>query len=94
MLGNRTLSRHELRDGHCAKTVQGEANFSTPDINVTDTPVAPPLKTTMLWSRFCNSSELNAICDEYFTHNNVTQIKGIPGLASGVITGVTCFWLQ
>uniref|UniRef100_A0A8B9LPE8 Solute carrier family 12 member 6 n=1 Tax=Astyanax mexicanus TaxID=7994 RepID=A0A8B9LPE8_ASTMX len=43
-------------------------------------------KTTSLWTRFCNSSELNAVCDEYFTHSNVTQIQGIPGLASGVIT--------
>uniref|UniRef100_A0AAR2KL05 Solute carrier family 12 member 6 n=1 Tax=Pygocentrus nattereri TaxID=42514 RepID=A0AAR2KL05_PYGNA len=43
-------------------------------------------KTTVLWMRFCNSSELNAVCDDYFAHNNVTEIKGIPGLASGVIT--------
>uniref|UniRef100_A0A4W4EKK2 Solute carrier family 12 member 6 n=1 Tax=Electrophorus electricus TaxID=8005 RepID=A0A4W4EKK2_ELEEL len=42
-------------------------------------------KTTILWQQFCNSSEMNAICDEYFAHNNVTQIEGIPGLASGVI---------
>uniref|UniRef100_A0A4W4EEP0 Solute carrier family 12 member 6 n=1 Tax=Electrophorus electricus TaxID=8005 RepID=A0A4W4EEP0_ELEEL len=41
--------------------------------------------TTILWQQFCNSSEMNAICDEYFAHNNVTQIEGIPGLASGVI---------
>uniref|UniRef100_A0A8B9LP69 Solute carrier family 12 member 6 n=1 Tax=Astyanax mexicanus TaxID=7994 RepID=A0A8B9LP69_ASTMX len=70
MLGNRSLSQHELRDGHCAKTVLVLRE--------------PP--TTSLWTRFCNSSELNAVCDEYFTHSNVTQIQGIPGLASGVIT--------
>ncbi|XP_070583223.1 solute carrier family 12 member 6 isoform X2 [Erythrolamprus reginae] len=41
---------------------------------------------TFLWTRFCNhSSLLNASCDEYFQHNNVTAIQGIPGLASGVI---------
>ncbi|XP_040082925.1 solute carrier family 12 member 6 isoform X1 [Oryx dammah] len=40
-----------------------------------------------LWGFFCNSSQLfNATCDEYFVHNNVTSIQGIPGLASGVIT--------
>uniref|UniRef100_A0A4X1UUC2 Solute carrier family 12 member 6 n=2 Tax=Sus scrofa TaxID=9823 RepID=A0A4X1UUC2_PIG len=40
-----------------------------------------------LWGFFCNSSHFfNATCDEYFIHNNVTSIQGIPGLASGVIT--------
>ncbi|XP_029808485.1 solute carrier family 12 member 6 isoform X3 [Suricata suricatta] len=40
-----------------------------------------------LWGFFCNSSQFfNATCDEYFVHNNVTSIQGIPGLASGVIT--------
>uniref|UniRef100_A0A8C7A9E7 Solute carrier family 12 member 6 n=1 Tax=Neovison vison TaxID=452646 RepID=A0A8C7A9E7_NEOVI len=40
-----------------------------------------------LWGFFCNSSQFfNATCDEYFIHNNVTSIQGIPGLASGVIT--------
>ncbi|XP_023608654.1 solute carrier family 12 member 6 isoform X2 [Myotis lucifugus] len=39
-----------------------------------------------LWGFFCNSSQFfNATCDEYFIHNNVTSIQGIPGLASGVI---------
>lgn len=41
-----------------------------------------------LWGFFCNSSQFfNATCDEYFVHNNVTSIQGIPGLASGIITG-------
>lgn len=41
-----------------------------------------------LWGFFCNSSQFfNATCDEYFIHNNVTSIQGIPGLASGVIKG-------
>uniref|UniRef100_A0A2K5DX46 Solute carrier family 12 member 6 n=1 Tax=Aotus nancymaae TaxID=37293 RepID=A0A2K5DX46_AOTNA len=40
-----------------------------------------------LWRFFCNSSQFfNATCDEYFVHNNVTSIQGIPGLASGIIT--------
>uniref|UniRef100_A0A8C5UNF4 Solute carrier family 12 member 6 n=1 Tax=Microcebus murinus TaxID=30608 RepID=A0A8C5UNF4_MICMU len=40
-----------------------------------------------LWGFFCNSSQFfNATCDEYFVHNNVTSIQGIPGLASGIIT--------
>lgn len=43
--------------------------------------------TTDLWMQFCTSSLLNATCDEYFVQNNLTEIKGIPGLLSGVITG-------
>uniref|UniRef100_A0A8C0GSI1 Solute carrier family 12 member 6 n=1 Tax=Chelonoidis abingdonii TaxID=106734 RepID=A0A8C0GSI1_CHEAB len=55
----------------CAKT-QELGNFTVP---------------TQLWGLFCNSSkQLNATCDEYFAHNNVTSIQGIPGLASGIIT--------
>ncbi|KAI4898138.1 hypothetical protein NFI96_015401 [Prochilodus magdalenae] len=42
--------------------------------------------TTKLWALFCQSSDLNATCDEYFTLNNVTEIPGIPGLTSGVIS--------
>ncbi|XP_075875744.1 solute carrier family 12 member 7-like isoform X2 [Nelusetta ayraudi] len=41
--------------------------------------------TTELWSIFCNSSHLNATCDEYFEVNNVTEMPAIPGLLSGVI---------
>ncbi|XP_044278282.1 solute carrier family 12 member 6 isoform X2 [Varanus komodoensis] len=41
---------------------------------------------TRLWEYFCNNSKhLNASCDDYFQHNNVTVIQGIPGLASGII---------
>ncbi|XP_056593859.1 solute carrier family 12 member 7 isoform X3 [Triplophysa dalaica] len=42
--------------------------------------------TTKLWSLFCEGPELNASCNEYFTLNNVTEIPGIPGLTSGVIS--------
>ncbi|XP_077364783.1 solute carrier family 12 member 7 isoform X2 [Festucalex cinctus] len=42
--------------------------------------------TTQLWKLFCNGPEFNSTCDEYFLNNNVTQIQGIPGLTSGVIT--------
>uniref|UniRef100_A0A8B9LK37 Solute carrier family 12 member 7b n=1 Tax=Astyanax mexicanus TaxID=7994 RepID=A0A8B9LK37_ASTMX len=42
--------------------------------------------TTKLWSLFCDSPELNSTCNEYFTLNNVTEIPGIPGLTSGVIS--------
>uniref|UniRef100_I3N5M9 Solute carrier family 12 member 7 n=1 Tax=Ictidomys tridecemlineatus TaxID=43179 RepID=I3N5M9_ICTTR len=41
--------------------------------------------TTALWSLFCNSSSPGASCDEYFVQNNVTEIQGIPGVASGVL---------
>lgn len=40
-----------------------------------------------LWELFCTSRFLNATCDEYFTMNNVTEIEGIPGAASGLIQG-------
>ncbi|XP_045719872.1 solute carrier family 12 member 7 isoform X1 [Mirounga angustirostris] len=40
---------------------------------------------TALWGIFCNSSMPNATCDEYFAQNNVTEIQGIPGVASGVL---------
>lgn len=43
--------------------------------------------TTALWKLFCDSPELNATCNEYFSNNNVTLMQGIPGLTSGVISG-------
>lgn len=44
--------------------------------------------TTQLWGLFCSSRFLNATCDEYFAQNNVTEIQGIPGAASGLIKGL------
>nr|XP_033485350.1 solute carrier family 12 member 5b isoform X1 [Epinephelus lanceolatus] len=41
--------------------------------------------TTKLWRSFCDSDNLNATCDEYFTNNNVTEIQGIPGVTSGIL---------
>ncbi|KAJ8272774.1 hypothetical protein GJAV_G00093280 [Gymnothorax javanicus] len=41
---------------------------------------------TALWGLFCSSKSLNASCDPYFNDNNVTEIQGIPGLLSGVIS--------
>ncbi|NWZ66706.1 S12A7 protein, partial [Acrocephalus arundinaceus] len=43
-------------------------------------------KTTPLWRLFCDSSSLNATCDDYFSLNNVTEIQGIPGIMSGVLS--------
>ena len=43
--------------------------------------------TTKLWRTFCDSENLNATCDEYFTNNNVTVIQGIPGVRSGALAG-------
>lgn len=40
-----------------------------------------------LWGLFCNGSQPSATCDEYFIQNNVTEIQGIPGAASGVFLG-------
>uniref|UniRef100_A0A8D0A7F5 Solute carrier family 12 member 5b n=1 Tax=Sander lucioperca TaxID=283035 RepID=A0A8D0A7F5_SANLU len=41
--------------------------------------------TTKLWMSFCDSENLNATCDEYFTNNNVKEIQGIPGVTSGIL---------
>ncbi|XP_032872587.1 solute carrier family 12 member 7 isoform X2 [Amblyraja radiata] len=41
--------------------------------------------TSQLWKVFCQESSFNATCNEYFELNNVTQIQGIPGIASKVI---------
>ncbi|KAF5897082.1 solute carrier family 12 member 4, partial [Clarias magur] len=39
-----------------------------------------------LWNNFCSSENGSMFhCDEYFAQNNVTEIQGIPGLASGII---------
>ncbi|XP_017371424.1 solute carrier family 12 member 7 isoform X1 [Cebus imitator] len=40
--------------------------------------------TSALWGLFCNGSQTSATCDEYFAQNNITEIQGIPGAASGV----------
>ncbi|XP_048018933.1 solute carrier family 12 member 7 isoform X1 [Megalobrama amblycephala] len=42
---------------------------------------------TELWKHFCKGDfNVNASCDEYFTHNNLTEIEAVPGLLSGVIS--------
>ncbi|KAM4720919.1 solute carrier family 12 member 4 isoform 1-T1 [Rhinophrynus dorsalis] len=42
--------------------------------------------TTTLWDLFCTSSNFSTnLCDDYFIHNNVTEIAGIPGAASGIL---------
>ncbi|XP_048461945.1 solute carrier family 12 member 4 [Rhincodon typus] len=41
--------------------------------------------TTKLWDLFCTSKNQTDTCDEYFVQNNVTEIQGIPGVASGRI---------
>ncbi|XP_016103844.1 solute carrier family 12 member 4-like isoform X2 [Sinocyclocheilus grahami] len=41
---------------------------------------------SQLWKNFCSSENSSSThCDEYFLQNNVTEIQGIPGLASGII---------
>ncbi|XP_024144487.1 solute carrier family 12 member 6 isoform X1 [Oryzias melastigma] len=102
MLGNRTINGHYVKDNHCEKIFSApdenkgeipEGNFSLSFENSTMEPPPPPThtpaagnQTTDLWQHFCQSRDLNATCDEYFTNNHFSQIKGIPGLASGVIT--------
>nr|XP_006011095.1 PREDICTED: solute carrier family 12 member 4 [Latimeria chalumnae] len=39
-----------------------------------------------LWELFCNTRNLTIdTCDEYFVQNNVSEIQGIPGVASGLL---------
>uniref|UniRef100_A0A7N6AIR1 Solute carrier family 12 member 6 n=1 Tax=Anabas testudineus TaxID=64144 RepID=A0A7N6AIR1_ANATE len=73
MLGNRTINGHELDDNQCAKTI---IQHHVPTL----------VMTTYLWKHFCQGPELNASCDEYFMSNNFSNIEGIPGLASGIIS--------
>ncbi|XP_068941799.1 solute carrier family 12 member 4 isoform X2 [Petaurus breviceps papuanus] len=41
---------------------------------------------TKLWVLFCHTSNLTSEgCDQYFLLNNVTEISGIPGAASGIL---------
>ncbi|KAG2462096.1 S12A6 protein, partial [Polypterus senegalus] len=46
------------------------------------------ITTTLLWREFCASDQLNATCSDYFTQNELTEIQGIPGLASSIIIGI------
>ncbi|XP_012709883.2 solute carrier family 12 member 6 isoform X2 [Fundulus heteroclitus] len=66
-------------------TLGSENSTDGPSIVPTDAPVVV-LKTTLLWREFCQSPELNATCDDYFSTNSFTSIRGIPGLASGIIS--------
>lgn len=97
MLGNRTINSHDVADGQCGKTFMVQMTGTTesnltasenstmgPTVFPTQTP-AMMENTTLIWSHFCQGPELNATCDEYFKANNFTTIKGIPGLASGII---------
>ncbi|XP_074555013.1 solute carrier family 12 member 6 [Halichoeres trimaculatus] len=103
MLGNRTISGHDIMDGQCAKTILPVVTVhpaERPDTNLTfsnenstmgptfDPSLAPPPveKTTHLWRKFCEGPELNASCDKYFSSNNFSEIEGIPGLASGIVS--------
>ncbi|XP_056156729.1 solute carrier family 12 member 6-like isoform X2 [Lampris incognitus] len=100
MLGNRTISGHALSDNHCAKTVllkpkesvgREDANFTSMENSTVVPSFEPPgytlvETTTSLWQQFCEGKELNSSCDGYFNLSKFSQIKGIPGLASGVIS--------
>uniref|UniRef100_A0A8C9X3H5 Solute carrier family 12 member 6 n=1 Tax=Sander lucioperca TaxID=283035 RepID=A0A8C9X3H5_SANLU len=72
MLGNRTINGHEIDENQCAKTILLATDLVE--------------KTTYLWKQFCQGPEINATCDQYFLSNNFSEIEGIPGLASGIIS--------
>lgn len=46
--------------------------------------------TTDLWDVFCHAP--NATCDAYFALNEVSELRAIPGLLSGVIRGGSSCW--
>ncbi|XP_073443787.1 solute carrier family 12 member 7 isoform X3 [Dendrobates tinctorius] len=37
-----------------------------------------------LWNKFCSTTNDSTTCDPYFLTNDITEIQGIPGVASGV----------
>ncbi|KAG7462172.1 hypothetical protein MATL_G00199650 [Megalops atlanticus] len=87
MLGNRALSGHAVVGGQCAKTVLLRERVQEP-ANLTLNETAPPAgaeSPTRLWEHFCSGPQLNASCDPYFSLSNMSEIPGIPGLASGII---------
>lgn len=46
-----------------------------------------------LWENFCHNTNLTTEnCDEYFLLNNVSEIAGIPGAASGILKGMDFFF--
>ncbi|XP_041842658.1 solute carrier family 12 member 6-like isoform X1 [Melanotaenia boesemani] len=97
MLGNRTINGHDVGED-CGKTFLetisktaelSVTNFTVDYENSTGQPTLAPAqveKPTKLWGHFCPSQALNATCDEYFNSNNFSEIQGIPGLASGIIS--------
>uniref|UniRef100_A0A673BV63 Solute carrier family 12 member 6-like n=1 Tax=Sphaeramia orbicularis TaxID=375764 RepID=A0A673BV63_9TELE len=83
MLGNRSINGHDFPDDQCAKTILHI--ISHPNGALYHVPASVE-KTTDLWRQFCQGTDLNASCDDYFLHNNFTKIDGIPGLASGILS--------
>uniref|UniRef100_A0A3B4X3C4 Solute carrier family 12 member 6 n=1 Tax=Seriola lalandi dorsalis TaxID=1841481 RepID=A0A3B4X3C4_SERLL len=63
----------------------GNRTINGPTFDPTHAPVLVE-KTTYLWKQFCHGPDLNSSCDEYFMSNNFSEIEGIPGLASGIIS--------
>lgn len=82
---NAAVIKHSWSYTWCSST--SENSTMSPSTDHTLSPLL--LKTTRIWDHFCDGPELNASCDKYFNSNNFTEIKGIPGLASGIITGTS-----
>ncbi|KAG7264840.1 hypothetical protein CRUP_004383 [Coryphaenoides rupestris] len=69
--------------GNATFMTENVTAFSTSTTSLTSpTPglVAGGEKTTSLWKQFCEGPELNATCDDFFTHATFTTVQGIPGL--------------
>ncbi|KAM4017753.1 LOW QUALITY PROTEIN: solute carrier family 12 member 4 [Anomaloglossus baeobatrachus] len=61
---------------------RGQFDVCAKTVNVDNVTVA-----TKLSELFCGSTNFSsAMCDEYFLHNNVSEISGIPGAASGILS--------
>ncbi|XP_069821992.1 solute carrier family 12 member 4 isoform X2 [Dendropsophus ebraccatus] len=61
---------------------RGQFDVCAKTVNIDNVTVA-----TKLYEMFCGSSNFSSgSCDEYFLHNNVSEISGIPGAASGILS--------
>ncbi|XP_056432086.1 solute carrier family 12 member 6-like isoform X2 [Gadus chalcogrammus] len=84
VLGQSTESMDQ-GDGNLTFMAENSTAFPPSATSLTPSAVTTE-ETTAIWKHFCDSSELNATCDDFFTHSKFTTIQGIPGLASGIIT--------
>lgn len=74
----------------CRVCLLGNRTLARRDFDACTKVIANSSAPAALWKLFCNGSTLSASCDEYFIQNNVSEIQGIPGVASGILLGESC----